>query len=169
MSNSSSNLSHSSIMNTYKFSKFRALSFTNCRIRPGVPIKMCGLFSPLSILIWSFTGTPPKKHSLRMLGRYTVNLSHSFLIWWASSRVLQRMSTELGLGSSSNWWSTDRIKTAVFPLPETAWQITSLPIIAYGMHSCCTSEGCSKPHSLIALCNSFLRSKSLKLVMCTPV
>lgn len=119
MSTSSIILSHSSRINTCKLSKFNALSLTSCKMRPGVPITMCGGVS-FNVFNYGLMGTPPKKHSLRMFGRYFVNLSHSFLIWCASSLVLQRMRTEFGFGSSSSWCKTERIKTAVFPLPEIA-------------------------------------------------
>ena len=61
------------------------------------------------------------------------------------------------------------MNTAVFPRPETAWQTTSLPIMAYGMHSCWTADGCSKPQSTMALFNSFFNRKSLKPALWTPV
>jgi len=42
-------------------------------------------------------------------------------------------------------------KTAVFPIPDLAWQSKSCPCRIYGIAEFCTSLGCSNPHSLIDL------------------
>lgn len=36
--------------------------------------------------------------------------------------------------------NVERTNTAVFPIPDLAWQMTSIPRIAWGMHSCWTDE-----------------------------
>ena len=64
----------------------------------------------------------------------------SFLIWKASSRVWQRITTAGSAAkfSDSICWSVARTKTAVLPIPDLAWQRTSIPRIAWGIHSCWT-------------------------------
>ena len=76
--------------------------------------------------------------------------------------------TETGLGSSSSCYKVVRTKTAVFPIPLLAWQRTSTPRTLWGIHSCWTSEGCSKPQSVIAFMSSGLRRKSLNPVEWMP-
>jgi len=165
---SSSILSHSSRTKWERFSRLSFLLWQRARILPGVPMMIWGVvFSFLRIFWFSWIGTPPKKTSFLSLGKNFENLSNSFLIWYANSLVLQRIKADAGLGSSSSWFKMERINTAVFPKPETAWQSTSLPLFAWGMHSCWTSEGCSKPQSWMALLISFLRRKSLKFVVWT--
>ena len=56
----------------------------------------------------------------------------------------QRTSAATWPGTGSICWSVDRTKTAVFPIPDFAWQMTSIPKIAWGMHSCCTNEEAKK-------------------------
>ena len=71
-----------------------------------------------------------------------------------------------GFGSvSSIWFKIERMNTAVFPIPDTAWHKISSPDTAAGMHFYWTSDGCSNPHSVMALESSLLSKKSLKLVV----
>lgn len=59
--------------------------------------------------------------------------------------VIEQLEVEhTGWGLASNCCKTDNTKTAVLPIPDFAWQMTSVPRIAWGMHSCWTSEGCWK-------------------------
>ena len=59
----------------------------------------------------------------------------------STSRVWQRTRAPTESSLASSWWSDERTKTAVLPMPLLAWQSTSMPRIACGMHSCCTSDG----------------------------
>ena len=61
------------------------------------------------------------------------------LTWKASSRVWQRMMAETWPSTASSCWSTVSTNTAVLPMPDLAWQITSIPRMAWGMHSCWTA------------------------------
>lgn len=74
-----------------------------------------------------------------------------------------------GFGESSSYYKVVNANTAVFPIPLFAWQIMSVPIIAWGMHSYYTSLGCSKPQSVMALRSSGLNRKSLNPVLIIPV
>ena len=58
------------------------------------------------------------------------------LTWYASSRVWQTMMAPTSPSTGSSCCSTDRTKTAVLPMPDLAWHRTSMPRIAWGMHSC---------------------------------
>ena len=63
--------------------------------------------------------------------------------WYASSRVWHS-TTACTSGFSSLTVICCRIaitKTAVLPMPDLAWQSTSMPRMACGMHSCCTVGG----------------------------
>ena len=147
----------------------RCLPRTRARIRPGVPTTIVG-GSLFNRLMCYEIGYPPYITSTEtfFLSMCFVNLSYSFLIWKASSLVWHITSTETGFGSSSSWWRVVSTKTAVFPMPDLAWQSTSTPMIDCGMHSCYTSEGCSKPQSAMAFINSGFRRKSLKPVEWMP-
>ena len=168
---SSSILSHSSKTKTSRLSSLRVYFLTKARTLPGVPMMMWGHFSlSLKSFSLSYIGTPPKTTAVLSFGRYLVNLSNSFLIWKASSLTLQRIKAEFGFGSfSSNFYRIEMTKTAVLPIPETAWQRISSLEMAAGMQFCWTSEGCSKPFSVIDLINSCLRRKSLKFWVWTSV
>mmetsp|Transcript_12054 Transcript_12054/g.30713 ORF Transcript_12054/g.30713 Transcript_12054/m.30713 type:complete len:205 (-) Transcript_12054:208-822(-) len=164
MSRASSILSHSSRTKWRTPSSFSEPSLPRALTLPGVPTTMLGgLF--LSASRWVLMFTPPKKVAILTSGRYALNRSNSWVIWNASSRVwhMTMAPTSPSLGSSC--WSTARTKTAVLPIPDLAWQITSMPRMAWGMHSCWTSEGCSKPQSTIALRSSGLSRKSLNPVL----
>lgn len=95
-------------------------------------------------------------------GRYLLKRVYSFLIWKASSRVWHRTRTETSPSTGSSWCSVARTNTAVLPIPDLAWQMMSMPSTACGMHSCCTSEGCSNPQSITARRHSGFRMKSRK-------
>ena len=110
-------------------------------------------------------GTPPKITSVLISGMFLRKRMNSLLIWKASSLLWQRIIADTGLGFSGSCWRVVKTNTAVLPIPDLAWQRMSTPIIALGMHSYCTSEGCSKPQSVIARLSSGLRSISLKLVV----
>ena len=56
--------------------------------------------------------------------------------WYASSRVWHMISALTSLLEISSCCSREMTNTAVFPIPDFAWQITSMPRIACGMHSC---------------------------------
>jgi len=113
-------------------------------------------------------GTPPYSVAtlLCTAGRYLVKRMNSLRIWKASSRVWQSTMAftlqSLGSASASICCRMDSTKTAVLPMPEMAWHSTSVPRMACGMHSCWTSEGCSKPQSVMARMSSSLSMKSLK-------
>lgn len=61
--------------------------------------------------------------------------------WNASSRVWQRTRAWHSPALGSSCCSTDSTNTAVLPMPDLAWQRTSRPRIAWGMHSCWTALG----------------------------
>mmetsp|Transcript_97664 Transcript_97664/g.237500 ORF Transcript_97664/g.237500 Transcript_97664/m.237500 type:complete len:227 (-) Transcript_97664:269-949(-) len=75
------------------------------------------------------------------------------------------MSAPISPGTGSSCCSTARTNTAVLPMPDLAWQMTSMPRIACGMHSCWTSDGCSKPQSTKASCVNFLLSTITALLI----
>ena len=93
MSSSSSILSHSSSTKCFRFLRFSLLILTNCRIRPGVPTTMCGVFS-FSVRSSCVIGRPPKNTEHRICGMYFENRSYSLLIWKASSLVLHITRTD---------------------------------------------------------------------------
>jgi len=64
--------------------------------------------------------------------------------WYANSLVWHRTRAETWPGTGSICCRVERTKTAVFPIPDFAWQITSIPRIAWGMHSCCTDDEANK-------------------------
>ena len=70
---------------------------------------------------------------------YFENLWYSFEIWKASSRVWHMTNTwgppELSAFSLSNCCNVAKTKTAVLPIPDLAWQTTSIPVTAWGIHS----------------------------------
>mmetsp|Transcript_14874 Transcript_14874/g.37592 ORF Transcript_14874/g.37592 Transcript_14874/m.37592 type:complete len:210 (-) Transcript_14874:187-816(-) len=168
MSSFSSILSHSSMTKCLTLERSMTLSLTDSwSIRPGVPMAMCG--APLlSSLRCSSAGTPPKNTALLTSLRYLEKRWYSLWIWKASSRVWQSTTTASSFSFASSWCRVVRTKTAVLPMPDLAWQMMSPPRMACGMHSCWTSEGCSKPQSTIARVSSGLSKKSLKPELCTP-
>mmetsp|Transcript_361 Transcript_361/g.886 ORF Transcript_361/g.886 Transcript_361/m.886 type:complete len:209 (-) Transcript_361:183-809(-) len=161
ISRASSMRSHSSRTKCLSLSSFMNFLFTRSSTRPGVPTTTCGVL--FSRVAWfCFTLTPPKKTSVFMSGRYLEKRSYSPLIWYASSRVWQSTRTEISPSTGSIWWRVASTNTAVLPIPDLAWQMMSMPSTACGMHSCCTSDGCSKPQSTTARSSSGLRMKSRK-------
>mmetsp|Transcript_13210 Transcript_13210/g.55334 ORF Transcript_13210/g.55334 Transcript_13210/m.55334 type:complete len:234 (-) Transcript_13210:983-1684(-) len=137
MSRVSSTLSHSSMMKWSRFDRSRSPLLARSRMRPGVPTTMCGQsFLSMSTCVWR--GTPPKITATLTSLMYTEKRSNSWQIWKASSRVWHSTSalTLPALGSSC--CSVDSVNTAVLPMPDLAWQMTSMPRIACGMHSCWT-------------------------------
>ena len=52
--------------------------------------------------------------------------------------------------------------TTLFPILDLAWQSNSFPIMAFGKHCCCTSDGCSKVAFAMALLISGNKSRSIK-------
>ena len=169
MSRASSTLSHSSRTKCFRLEVSRCLPRTRARMRPGVPTTTVGGSFFNLLMCWEI-GYPPYITSTDTFFESIcfVNLSYSFLIWNASSRVWHNTRTDTGFGSSSSWWSVVSTKTAVFPMPDLAWHRTSTPIIDYGMHSYWTSEGCSNPQSPMAFISSGFRRKSLKPVEWMP-
>ena len=147
MSASISILSHSSRMKNLRSLSFKCPWLTNWRTLPGVPITICGDSLPSRTAISSLIGTPPKKTCDLTWGICLVKRFTSFLIWYASSLTLHRIRAVFGFGSSSICCRIEIIKTAVLPIPDTAWHKTSLPWTDWGMHSYWTSDGCSKPQS----------------------
>ena len=79
-----------------------------------------------------------RAHTLRF-SMYFENLWYSFEIWKASSRVWHMTNTwgppELSAFSLSNCCNVAKTKTAVLPIPDLAWQTTSIPVTAWGIHS----------------------------------
>ncbi len=69
----------------------------------------------------------------------TPEIGHEWFTWYANSRVWQRTSAATCPAKGSICWRVERTNTAVFPIPDLAWQMTSIPRIACGMHSCCTA------------------------------
>lgn len=61
--------------------------------------------------------------------------------WNANSRVWQRTRAWHSPDLGSSCCSTASTNTAVLPMPDLAWQRTSSPRIAWGMHSCWTVWG----------------------------
>lgn len=154
----SSNLSHSSSTN-YSMPAMLTLPILSMRCRrPGVATRMCGLRSRHASE--SFSGTPPYRHSVLMFSPLEKR-SNSRLICQASSRVLHKTSPENGLGSVMRL-SIIKMNTAVLPVPDLAWQRMSSPSSPWGMHSRCTSDGCSNAFSAMRFINSLLKFISLK-------
>lgn len=82
------------------------------------------------------------------------SLLKSLKIWWANSLVWHVTTHWWGSYWSpygAIWFKIEMTKTAVFPIPDLAWQRISCPWRAWGMVLTCTSLGCSNPHSRIAL------------------
>ncbi len=120
ISNSESILSHSSRTKCFRFSIFKCYPLTNANILPGVPTRIVG-GAFLRDAIWSLIAYPPYITSHEtLLVRCLVNLSYSFLIWYANSRVWHITKTVTPLGASSSWWRVVRTKTAVLPIPDFA-------------------------------------------------
>lgn len=72
--------------------------------------------------------------------RYFENLSYSFWIWNASSRVWQSTTTWTSPSTGFSWWRVANTNTAVLPIPDFAWQMMSIPSTAWGIHSCWTEN-----------------------------
>mmetsp|Transcript_54853 Transcript_54853/g.161285 ORF Transcript_54853/g.161285 Transcript_54853/m.161285 type:complete len:205 (+) Transcript_54853:870-1484(+) len=161
MSSLSTHLSHSSSTNWLSLSSFRSFSRMSARMRPGVPMRTWGHAS-LSISLSFAMGMPPKTTPVFSSAKYLAKRSNSCLIWYASSRVWQMTRTFTAFSEASICCRQASTKTAVLPMPDFAWQRMSVPRMAWGMHSCCTSEGCSKPQSTMARRSSGFRRKSRK-------
>eukprot|EP01139_Manchomonas_bermudensis_P015271 Amastigsp_a509855_89.p3 type:complete len:250 gc:universal Amastigsp_a509855_89:766-17(-) len=153
--------SHSSSTKCLTVERLSAFLLARSRMRPGVPTATCG-GEVLSILICSLMLKPPKKTAVLIVGRYLENRSNSWQIWNASSRVWPITSACTSPSTGSSCCSTAMTNTAVLPMPALAWQSTSVPRIACGIHCCCTSDGCSKPQSTIACRSSGLSTRSRK-------
>ena len=67
--------------------------------------------------------------------KYFPSLSNSLQIWKASSRVLQITIHWKGSPGRTIEWSTPKTKTAVFPIPDLAWQRRSSPRVITGIPS----------------------------------
>mmetsp|Transcript_19152 Transcript_19152/g.53631 ORF Transcript_19152/g.53631 Transcript_19152/m.53631 type:complete len:205 (-) Transcript_19152:213-827(-) len=167
MSSFSNTLSHSSRMKCLTVFRFRMPSLASCLMRPGVPTTIAGT----SFFRDSFcccTGMPPKKLPTLTLRSRVLKRSNSWQIWYASSRVWHSTMADTSPGLGSSCCSTDSTNTAVLPIPDLAWHSTSMPRMAWGMHSCWTSEGCSKPQSVMACRSSGFSMSSLKPVAWMP-
>mmetsp|Transcript_13392 Transcript_13392/g.34358 ORF Transcript_13392/g.34358 Transcript_13392/m.34358 type:complete len:209 (-) Transcript_13392:230-856(-) len=163
----SSILSHSSSTKWRTVDKLRNFWLLSASMRPGVPTTMCG-GSSFSTFLFCSIGRPPKKLATLTPSRYRLKRSNSWQIWNASSRVWHSTMADTLPSSGSSCCSTVSTKTAVLPIPDLAWQMTSMPRMACGMHSCWTSLGCSKPQSWMARSSSGLSRKSLKPVAWMP-
>mmetsp|Transcript_8954 Transcript_8954/g.33413 ORF Transcript_8954/g.33413 Transcript_8954/m.33413 type:complete len:201 (+) Transcript_8954:669-1271(+) len=163
ISSCSNILSHSSRMKCPHCFREMSPSLARALHRPGVATITEGGFS-FNCSRCCLMFTPPKITITFTPGRYAANRSNSWQIWYASSRVWQRMSAPTSPGTGSSCCSTASTKTAVLPIPDLAWQITSMPKMAWGMHSCWTSLGCSNPQSTIARKSSGFNKKSLNPV-----
>lgn len=126
-------MSHSSKIKNFNLETSRCFLFTRSKTLPGVPTTMVGgVF--LSILIWSSMESPPTIEALLIAGKYLPNLTISRLTWWASSLVWQSTRAERGSGLLlSKSCRSESTNTAVFPIPDLAWQRRSFPSIARGM------------------------------------
>mmetsp|Transcript_17546 Transcript_17546/g.66338 ORF Transcript_17546/g.66338 Transcript_17546/m.66338 type:complete len:321 (+) Transcript_17546:282-1244(+) len=167
MSTASSILSHSSRTKNLTAETSSTPSSIMSMTRPGVPTTMCGGVA-LRSSMWFWRGTPPKSTADLTAGRNLAKRWYSSPIWKAISRVWQSTITETCLSLGWSWFRVDSTNTAVLPMPERAWQSTSMPERAWGMAWFCTSEGCSKPASAMARRTSGLRMKSLNSAACTP-
>lgn len=117
--------------------RFNDFSRASANILPGVPTTICGQL--VFKVCWSFLMLmPPKNTETLMLFMYLENLSYSLEIWKANSRVWHITNTLTWPSICSSCWSVARTNTAVFPIPLLAWQIISMPRIAWGIHSCWT-------------------------------
>lgn len=119
--------------------RFSDFSRASANILPGVPTTICGQL--VFRVCWSFLMLmPPKNTETLMLFMYLENLSYSLEIWKANSRVWHMTNTLTWPSICSSCWRVARTNTAVFPIPLLAWQMISMPRIAWGMHSCWTAE-----------------------------
>mmetsp|Transcript_1090 Transcript_1090/g.4030 ORF Transcript_1090/g.4030 Transcript_1090/m.4030 type:complete len:205 (+) Transcript_1090:1325-1939(+) len=167
MSIASSILSHSSSTKCRTDLRLRSPSEASFFTRPGVPTMMCGFVLLISSFCFVML-TPPKITMLFTSGMYAVKRSISRKIWKASSRMWQSTTAPTSPDEGSSCCSSASTNTAVLPMPDLAWQSTSMPRIACGMHSCWTSDGCSKPQSTIPRRSCGLRRKSRKPVAWMP-
>mmetsp|Transcript_9230 Transcript_9230/g.28717 ORF Transcript_9230/g.28717 Transcript_9230/m.28717 type:complete len:201 (-) Transcript_9230:207-809(-) len=138
MSSVSSTLSHSSMTKCSRLLRSRSPLLARSSTRPGVPTTMCGQ-SALSISTCVVRGTPPKMTATLRSFMYTEKRSNSWQIWKASSRVWHSTSALTLFSLGSICCSVLSVNTAVLPMPDLAWQMTSMPRMACGMHSCCTA------------------------------
>lgn len=130
-------LSHSSRMKCLICLRLSDFSRASAKILPGVPTTMCGQL--VFRVCWSFLMLmPPKNTETLMLFMYLENLSYSLEIWKANSRVWHITSTLTWPSICSSCWRVAKTNTAVLPMPLLAWQMISMPKIAWGMHSCWT-------------------------------
>lgn len=67
--------------------------------------------------------------------------------WYANSLVWHRTRAITWPDVGSICWRVDKTNTAVFPIPDLAWQMTSMPKIAWGIHSCWTDE---EPNKIVS-------------------
>mmetsp|Transcript_28029 Transcript_28029/g.67331 ORF Transcript_28029/g.67331 Transcript_28029/m.67331 type:complete len:208 (+) Transcript_28029:607-1230(+) len=161
MSVFSKHWSHSSRTKWATLVKLKSPSRSNANTLPGVPIKTCGQFF-FSISLSSLIGVPPYTTPVLNFSKCLLNRSNSFLIWYANSRVCTTTIARTAASDVSICCRVARTKTAVFPIPDLAWHKISVPRMACGNASCCTSEGCSKPQSTMARRSSGFRRKSRK-------
>lgn len=125
--------------------RFSDFSRASANILPGVPTTICGQL--VFRVCWSFLMLiPPKNTETLMLFMYLENLSYSLEIWKANSRVWHMTNTLTWPSICSSCWRVAKTNTAVFPIPLLAWQMISMPRIAWGMHSCWTVEVKKKEH-----------------------
>ena len=71
--------------------------------------------------------TPPKKTATLIADMYLEKRSYSLEIWKASSRVWHRISTDTCPSIGSSCCRVASTNTAVLPIPDLAWQMTSIP------------------------------------------
>ena len=95
-------------------------------------------------------------------GMYFEKRSYSLLIWNANSLVWHITNTDTWPSTGSSCWRVAKTNTAVLPIPDLAWHKMSILSTAWGIHSCCTSEGCSNPLSTMDLRSSGFNKKSRK-------
>lgn len=87
----------------------------------------------------SLTEVPPMQawHSMFMKSPMATT---TFWICWANSRVGARMRAWHALMLGSIFWRTEMEKVAVFPVPDWAWAITSLPVSSMSGCALCVKD-----------------------------
>ena len=87
----------------------------------------------------------PPKHACIWMFRWSPRAIATFWDCSASYLTGERTSTWGARTPTSILWREPRQNTAVFPVPDWLWTMTSLPEMMGMMARCCTAEGLSNP------------------------
>lgn len=129
-------------MNILMFFRSRCLCWIMSNTLPGVPLIIC---TPISSFLMSYCIDFPPKQAWICTFRWSPSARATFWLCSASYRVGDRTRTWGALIPLLILCKAPRQKTAVFPVPDWLWTMTSLLEMIGIMALCWTAEGLSKP------------------------